>query len=199
MPNLEQKADALARRAREVMSELQVVEAWQAAGARVELVGSLRTGLLVRRHDIDIHIYSDPFRMEAGFEALARMAAGGKLREVICRNLLDAEDCCVEWHAICEPQAGERWQIDMIHMPAGSRFDGFFEDVAERIGRVLTPETRRAILAIKDAAPEDKPVIGIRVYQAVLEGGVRDWAGFERWEREHPAEMISLWKPDDVH
>ena len=44
---------------------------------------------------------------------------------------------------------GELWQMDMIHIQEGSRYDGYFERVAERISAVLTDEMRLAILKLK--------------------------------------------------
>ena len=51
-------AEANQRKAREVIAKLRVVEAWEAVGAEAHLVGSLRTGLLMKHRDIDFHIYS---------------------------------------------------------------------------------------------------------------------------------------------
>lgn len=40
-------------------------ELWQEAGARAEVVGSLRSGLLCRHLDIDLHVYTPaPLRVE---------------------------------------------------------------------------------------------------------------------------------------
>jgi hypothetical protein len=59
----------------------------------------------------------------------------------------------------------------------------------------LTPETRDHILAIKEAARErDEPVEGIRVYQAVLDGGITDYAGFLAWTARSPG-GLSHWSP----
>ena len=45
-------AEANQRKAREVIAKLRVVEAWEAVGAEAHLVGSLRTGLLMKHRDI---------------------------------------------------------------------------------------------------------------------------------------------------
>jgi hypothetical protein len=37
----------------------------------------------------------------------------------------------------------------------GSRFDGYFENVAERIKAVLTPEKRRTVLELKYLTPDN--------------------------------------------
>ena len=53
-------AEANQRKAREVIAKLRVVEAWEAVGAEAHLVGSLRTGLLMKHLSL-IHI-SEPTR-----------------------------------------------------------------------------------------------------------------------------------------
>ena len=89
----------------------------------------------------------------------------------------------------------EEWQIDMIQILRGSRYDGYFERVAERIRAVLTPETRLAILSLKDRAPAEARVPGIAFYRAVIGDGVRTWPEFEHWLRRHPLSGILEWMP----
>lgn len=89
----------------------------------------------------------------------------------------------------------EEWQIDMIQILRGSRYDGYFERVAERIRAVLTPETRLAILSLKDRAPAEARVPGIAFYRAVIGDGVRTWPEFEHWLRQHPLSGILEWMP----
>ncbi len=48
--------------------------------------------------------------------------------------------------------------------------------MADRIGAVLTDETRRAILQIKYDTPDEVKIMGIEYYQAVLRDGVRTYA-----------------------
>ena len=189
-------AAANQRRAGEILDELRLRELWQEAGARAEVVGSLRSGLLCRHLDIDLHVYSPaPLRVEESFAAVARIARNPRIRRIEYGNLLDAEDCCLEWHAQYEDRDGRVWQIDMIHMEEGSPWAGYFERVADRIAAVLTAETREAILRLKYETPEGEKIPGIVYYGAVLEGGVRDAAAFENWLENHPAEGIMKWIP----
>lgn len=189
-------AAANQRRAGEILDELRLRELWQEAGARAEVVGSLRSGLLCRHLDIDLHVYSPaPLRVEESFAAVARIARNPRIRRIEYGNLLDAEDCCLEWHAQYEDRDGRVWQIDMIHMEEGSPWAGYFERVADRIAAVLTAETREAILRLKYETPEGEKIPGIVYYRAVLEGGVRDAAAFENWLENHPAEGIMKWIP----
>ncbi|WP_320008651.1 hypothetical protein [Maridesulfovibrio sp.] len=86
-------------RAQRVLEDTRILDLWAAAGFRAELVGSLRMGLLMRNLDIDMHVYSDPFSLSAGFEVIANLAINDRIRRIEYTNLLDAEDKCLEWHA----------------------------------------------------------------------------------------------------
>jgi hypothetical protein len=189
------KAARLSARARQIVRELKIVENWEAVGARAELVGSLRTGLLIHNQDVDFHVYSQPLVISDGFRAVGRIASHPHIRSVSYSNLLEAEDRCLEWHATYSPNAEESWQIDMIHIHPESPYVGVFEDVADRIQRALSPETRCAILAIKDAVPAGQKVMGIRVYQAVIRDGVRTYAEFCEWDARNPSAGIITWAP----
>lgn len=189
-------ATANQRRAHEILAELELREAWQAVGARVEVVGSLRSGLLCRHLDIDLHVYTPaPLRVAGSFDAVARIAERPGIRRVEYGNLLDEEDCCLEWHAQYADRDGRLWQIDMIHMTEDSPWAGYFERVADRISAVQTPETRETILRLKYETPDTEKIPGIAYYRAVLEGGVRSYAVFEAWRKEHPVEGIVSWVP----
>ena len=184
------------RRAYEILGELRLREAWQEAGGRAEVVGSLRTGLLMKHLDIDLHVYTPaPLHVEESFAVMARIAAKPGIRRVEYANLLDAEDGCLEWHAQYEDRDGRMWQIDIIHLAEGSPWEGYFERVADRIAAVLTPETREAILRLKWETPDGEKIPGIAYYRAVLEDGVRSYPEFTTWLREHPAEGIVEWMP----
>lgn len=185
------------QRAREIIREVGLHEAWQAVGARTEVVGSLRSGLLCKHLDIDLHVYTPaPLRPAESFAAMASIAAHPRIRRVEYANLLDAEDQCLEWHAQYEDHDGRRWQIDMIHMAESSPWAGYFERVADRIAAVLTPETREAILRLKYETPDEEHLPGIVLYRAVLEGGVRSRAELGTWLQAHPAEGIITWMPE---
>ena len=117
------------------------------------------------------------------------------IKKIECRNLLDTDEACIEWHAWYDDGDGGPWQIDIIHILKGSRYDGFFERMAERIKAALTDETRLAILRLKAETPEDVHIMGVEYYQAVLRGGVRTLADFIRWRQEHPVTGIVEWMP----
>lgn len=183
-------------RAEQIIDDTQILNIWQGIGAEINLVGSLAMDLMMDHHDIDYHIYTDPFNLSDSFRAVALLAEHPCIRRITFTNLLDAEDACVEWHATYQNEDEEEWVIDMIHILKNSQYAGYFERVAERIKELLTDETRTAILDIKNSVPKDRKVMGIRIYRAVLEGGVRDLKGFTNWEKEHPNDGIELWMPE---
>jgi len=183
------------QRAWEIVADTQVVEIWEAVGATVNLVGSLKMGLLLNHHDIDFHIYTDPFRLSDSFAAISRLAENPRIKAIQYANLLQAEDRCIEWHASYEAAAGDHWQLDMIHILNDSPYAGYFERVAGRIGERLTPQTRQTILEIKQAVPAGKKVMGVQIYRAVLEDGVSDAAAFWQWLEQNPNQGIIDWMP----
>ena len=136
----------------QVIKNTNLIQIWENAGARINLVGSLSTGLLMKHRDIDFHIYSSPLTLRDSFLAMARLAENPSVKKIECANLLHTAEECVEWHAWyrdAEDDDGEAWQIDMIHIRRGSRYDGYFEKVADHIAAALNDEQREAILQLK--------------------------------------------------
>ncbi|RHU25167.1 phosphoglycerate mutase family protein [Parabacteroides sp. TM07-1AC] len=172
-----------------------IIPAWKSIGSEVNMVGSLRTGLLMKHRDIDFHIYSSPLSLSDSFQAMARLAENPFIRKIECANLLHTVEECVEWHAWYQEPAGELWQIDMIHIRKGSRYDGYFEKVADRIEALLTDETRQAILQLKYETPETEKIIGVEYYQAVIQDGIRNYADFSEWRKRHPVTGVVEWMP----
>ena len=183
------------RRAWDIIRRLDIMKIWADAGAEAHVVGSLAMGLIMTHRDIDIHVYSSPLTVEGSFAAMAKLAVNAAIKKIECRNLLDTDEACIEWHAWYDDGDGGPWQIDIIHILKGSRYDGFFERMAERIKAALTDETRLAILRLKAETPEDVHIMGVEYYQAVLRGGVRTLADFIRWRQEHPVTAIVEWMP----
>ena len=195
MENILEIAAANQQRAREVIRDTGLEAAWRAAGAEPNLVGSLRTGLLMKHRDIDFHIYSPSLNIADSFAAMTRIAANPRIRRIEYGNLLDTSEECLEWHAWYADADDQLWQIDMIHMPQGSAYDGYFERVADRIAAVLTDQTRETILRLKYETPETEKIMGIEYYQAVLRDGVRTYAEFEAWRAANPVTGVLEWMP----
>lgn len=183
------------QKAWEIIEDTRIVRIWEGIGAKVNLVGSLRTGLLMKHRDIDFHIYTSPLDLSASFRAMAELAENTSVKKIEYTNLLHTAEACIEWHAWYQDMEGELWQMDMIHIQEGSRYDGYFERVAERISAVLTDEMRLAILNLKYETPDTEKIMGVEYYQAVIQDGVRSYPEFEEWRRLHPAVGVVEWMP----
>ena len=183
------------QKAWEIIEDTRIVRIWEGIGAKVNLVGSLRIGLLMKHRDIDFHIYTSPLDLSASFRAMAELAENTSIKRIEYTNLLHTAEACIEWHAWYQDMEGELWQMDMIHIQEGSRYDGYFERVAERISAVLTDEMRLAILKLKYETPDTEKIMGVEYYQAVIQDGVRSYPEFEEWRRLHPAVGVVEWVP----
>ena len=130
--------------------------------------------------------YTSPLDLSVSFRAMAELAENTSVKKIEYTNLLHTAEACIEWHAWYKDMEGELWQMDMIHIQEGSRYDGYFERVAERISAVLTDEMRLAILKLKYETPDTEKIMGVEYYQAVIQDGVRSYPEFEEWRRLHP-------------
>ena len=195
MENILQIAEQNQQKARNIIRDTRLIEIWQSIGAEPRLVGSLKTGLLMKHRDIDFHIYSAPLTVSDSFAAMTRLAENPGIVQIQYGNLLDTSEECLEWHAWYADADDQLWQIDMIHMPKGSAYDGYFERVADRIAAVLTDQTRETILRLKYETPETEKIMGIEYYQAVLRDGVRTYAEFEAWRAANPVTGVLEWMP----
>lgn len=182
-------------RAFKIIENLGLVSIWEAQGAEVRLVGSLKTGLLIKKRDIDLHVYSDPLQIAASFAAMAKLAEQPGITRIEYGNLLHTEENCIEWHAWYRDSDEKVWQIDMIHILKGSFYDGYFEKMAERILRVMTPEMKQTVLQLKMETPDTEAIAGIAYYQAVIRDGVKSYAEFTKWRKRHPMNGILDWMP----
>lgn len=183
------------QRAHEIIQELNLIPLWASINVEAHLVGSLRMGLLMKHLDIDLHLYSDPVSLADDFRIIARLAQNHRIKQIEYANLLDTEEACLEWHLHYEDPLNQMWQIDMIHILKGSRYDSYFEQMADRIVAALTDETRHTILQLKYETSESEKIMGIEYYQAVLRDGVKNYAEFETWRRQHPITGIVTWMP----
>lgn len=183
------------QKAWEIVEKTNIIQIWESIGARINLVGSLRTGLLMKHRDIDFHIYTSPFSLSNSFRAMAELVENTSIKKIEYVNLLHTVEACVEWHAWYQDMEGELWQIDMIHIREGSRYDGYFEKVAERISAALTDETKQAILKLKYETPDTEKIMGVEYYLAVIRDGVRSYPEFEEWRKMHPVAGVVEWMP----
>lgn len=192
--NIEMIARNNQQRAQQVIEQSQVIAAWEAIGAQINLVGSLAMGLMMKHRDIDFHIYTDTLDITQSFQVIQKICAHPSVTRLEYRNLSATDEACLEWH-VWFMQDDEEWQIDMIQIQKGSKFDGYFEHVAARINAVLTPAMRQTILQLKYLTPETEHVMGIEYYRAVIADKIDNYDDFLVWRQQHPANGIVLWCP----
>ncbi|MCD7931603.1 MAG: phosphoglycerate mutase family protein [Tannerellaceae bacterium] len=183
------------QKAWKILDDTGIFQAWERIGATVNLVGSLKSGLLMKSRDIDMHIYTDKLDIGESFSVMQELAARLPLLEIQYGNLIDTEEECIEWHAIYKDMDGDRWKFDMIHIRKGSRYDGTVERVTEAIIKRLTPEIRRTILQIKYDLPEGVSIPGIEIYHGVFSGNVKTFKELVRWRETNPLTNSLDWLP----
>ena len=159
-----------------ILEHTGIIPAWERIGATVYPVGSLKTGLLAKNRDIDLHIYTDTL-------------------EIHYKNLIQTEEECIEWHVLYEDEDRNTWKFDMIHIRRGSKYDGVVEKVTAAIANHLTPEIKQTILQIKFDVPDGVQIPGIEIYHAVFEGGVRSYEELEQWRKTNPLTNSLDWLP----
>ncbi|MDE7136813.1 MAG: phosphoglycerate mutase family protein [Muribaculaceae bacterium] len=178
-----------------VLEKSGIVSIWEAAGCRVNLVGSLRMGLLASHRDIDLHVYSSDISTESSFGIVAKIARNSNVTEIKCINGLDTDEHCIAWHILYKNDDGEIWQFDIIHIEESSRYDGFFETMADRIVSVMTQEQRDTILRLKFDTPADKDYHGVEYYEAVIADNITTMPDLEIWVAEHRKKPAYYWIP----
>ncbi len=177
----------------DIIRTLNLEKIWNNIGVTANLVGSLRLGLLVKHLDIDFHLYSKTVSIFDDFSAMAILATQPGIQKIEYINLLETPEQCLEWHAWYIDQYGQNWQLDMIHLPVGSRFDGCFERQADRISSLLNDQNRDTILRLKYETPNDVKICGIEYYRAVLQGNVQTYRELIQWRLANPVTGIVEW------
>lgn len=195
MNNILDIASKNQKRAWKIVRDTNIIPIWESIGAKANLVGSLSTGLLMNHKDIDFHVYTPSLNVLTSFSTIAKIAENSSIKHVEYTNLIDTEEACIEWHLWYLDSDKELWQIDVIHILKDSFFDGHAEKLAERLLEVLAPETRYAILSLKNDTPPSEKILGVEYYQAVIEDGIRNYPDFVKWRKVHPAEGIISWIP----
>ena len=78
-------------KARTVLTKSGIASVWEQNGCRVNLIGSLRMGLLASHRDIDLHVYSKGITEESSFAITAQIAKLPDVTEIKCINGLHTE------------------------------------------------------------------------------------------------------------
>ena len=181
-------------RARGVLESSGIADVWERNGCRVNLVGSLRMGLLASHRDIDLHVYSKGITEEGSFAIAAQVARLPGVTEIRCINGLHTDEHCVAWHIFyrCDDEV---WQFDVIHIEEGTEYDGFFERMADRIVEVMTSGQKEIILRLKFEAPSGSDFHGVEFYEAVIADGISNMVEFEEWVTDHRKKPMYYWIP----
>ena len=185
-----ERQDALQTEANRLVESLDLPAVLGRAG-RFERLGSSVSGLMVWR-DLDLGVSCEALGPERAWETMVPLAAHPRTTRLSYRNETGqftppelrgyGRYYFVARH---QTEAGGEWKIDVSlwspESPPGPLAH------AEQLRRRLTPETRLAILWIKDAwhrLPSYPNVVGgMDVYEAVLEHGVRTPEQFGRYLR----------------
>ncbi len=181
--------------ASKVLTDLNIAEHCREIVGSLNIVGSLKTDLMLNHRDIDLHFYTSGPMIEKSFAFMERLAKNNAVKDIQYKNLLDTKEECIEWHLWYEAEEGISWKLDIIHIRKGSFYDGFFEEVTDRVIQKLTSETKEIILQIKHDLGEKSDVPGIQIYHAVLEHDVKNYADFIQWQKENPLNSILEWVP----
>lgn len=193
MTNLIQLAETQKQRAFEVIETSGVVRAWENIGAQIHLVGSLKIGVLAKHRDIDFHIYTADLDVGQSFDVMTAICCHPQIKRCEFNNLAETEECCFEWHAWFEDCLNKLWQIDMIQMKQGSKYDGYFEKIADEIKAQMTDEMRQTILKLKFETPDELKIGGIEYYKAVIQNNITELDQFLEWRKRQKFDGIIEW------
>lgn len=191
--NYDTLAQKQKRRAFEIISDTRLIDVWQQAGARVNLIGSLEIGVLAKHRDIDFHIYTDRLNVKQSFAIIAEICANPAIKKCEFSNLAQTDEKCFEWHLYYEDAEHKLWQIDLIQILSGSQYDGYFENVAKTIKQAMTEEMRQTILKLKFETPDDMKISGIEYYKAVIQDDIKSYDDFLNWRTKQNFNGIIKW------
>ncbi|NGQ96880.1 hypothetical protein G3578_17075 [Brevibacillus sp. SYP-B805] len=188
-----QRAQERLNRARKIMADLGLLERWAEVG-RPLLVGAVAYGLVVNP-DIDMEIYCEDPTPEAGFRVIGKLAQHPNVTDARFSNQLNGPDRGLYFQLKYKCKDGEGWKIDMWLLPEDHP-GPCARDLVEPLNAALTEETREAILAIKEDMQKTGYVASsIRIYEAVVDGGVRTPEAFYRWHEGNRPNGLTFWKP----
>ena len=188
-------AAAKQREALKVYAESGIPEIWETAGCMVNIIGSLKMGLLITHNDIDLHVYSKNITEESTFRIASGMSALPGVVDMTCINGLHTDEHCMAWHVKYRADDGEIWKFDIIHIEEGSQYDGFFENMAKRISETLTERQRETILRLKFETPQNEEIHGVEYYEGVIADNVDTIDELRKWVVAHRKKPPYYWIP----
>ena len=180
-------------KAREIIKSLKIIETWQKADAVVNLIGSLKIGVLGKHRDIDFHVYTDKLDIKQSFKVMAALCGNEKIKKCTFENLAQTDECCLEWHLFYEDDMSDLWQIDIIQIKKGSFYDGYFENVAKQIIAAMSPKQQETIIRLKFETPDDVKISGMEYYKAVIQDNVQSFEELLQWRQTHHFDTLIKW------
>ncbi len=181
-----------------ILEELCLMRAWTEFGRPV-LVGAVAHDLVWGR-DIDLEVYCPQVRINDGFQVLARACqASDRVVSAQFGNFLAAADQALYWQLKYRLPDGGEWKVDMwsagddYALPRG-------ESLVGPLGAALTPETRLAILRLKEAREHQAGLecLSIDLYRAVVRDGVRRPEELRAWLASNEIGVLSGWRPGEA-
>ena len=91
METMLQLAARNTRRAQQIIQTTGIVNAWKSIGAEINLVGSLKMGLMMKHRDIDFHVYTPRLTPAISFQAITQLAANPAIKRIEYKNLIDTD------------------------------------------------------------------------------------------------------------
>ena len=163
-----------------VLADLALLPLLRQLGEPVQ-VGSVALGLMVVR-DIDVTVLCPELDAARIFDVVRPLVSHPRVRELRFRN--DTGDWNVDpdypdgihWSPRYRSDAGDDWTLDLWFIHEQSRQLDL--DHLESLPPRLTPETRLAILEIKEACLGRPWYSSYGIYSAVLDDGVRSPEAF---------------------
>lgn len=185
------RQDDLQAEAHRVVTELDLPALLSHVGV-VEQVGSSVSGLMVWR-DLDFSIRCRDLTVDRAFQAIQPLLTQPRVIRLDYRNETGRHappelrgDERYYFVTRYETAAGDEWKIDLSFWRSDAPRDDL--PYIERLKQQLSPETKLAILWIKDVwhrlPSYPYEVGGFDVYEAVLRHGVRTPAQFAAYLRE---------------
>lgn len=177
-----------------VIEKLNLMSLWKEVGGNPYLVGALAYDLALSP-DIDMEIFCAIPRINDGFRILNACAHQPGCRATSFRNEMDGPDQGYYWQVRYQQPDGRLWKIDMWsvrvdHPGPTSR------DMIAPMRQALDREKRQRILTLKQAVA-DEPNLScpsIFIYQAVLEGNIRNYDDLLDWLSNHNTVGINDWR-----
>ncbi len=178
----------------QILSELQLLSKWSVFGRPV-LVGAVAYNLVVSP-DIDIEIYCPILKIEHGFEVLCQCALHPNVTHVRFANHLKDRDQALYWQIRYQNTDGIEWKIDMWSADQAYSLPRS-ENLVEPMKNVLTEESRKVILELKEKRIEDPSLNcpSIDLYRAVIDDGIRTIREMRMWLGKQKTGELTNWRP----